>query len=225
MDFTVFFPLKSCIPRTRRRECQSECKPNCGVLCYAWCALHPSFPYALSRSCSSMHWQHYASLPPPKSPSSSELPSGSDSSSLQGTYVFIHGWVYDVENGEVTDLNVSLGPPGREIPKSPWPATEERERRKRSERKGNAWILSELMLHCVQTWTLIWYSTCHKCRISQGDVRDKERIVEFSYRPLDNTRWIRCEYGVKWMTYIQVLQTIVRGLYVRVAPIWSRQGK
>jgi len=33
-------------------------------------------------------------------------------------------------------LNVSLGPPGREIPKSPWPATEERERRKGSERKA-----------------------------------------------------------------------------------------
>ena len=77
--------------------------------------------------------QHYASLPPPKSPSSSELPfSGSGNGRLQGTYVFIHGWVYDVENGEVSDLNVSLGPPGREIPKSPWPATEERERRKRS---------------------------------------------------------------------------------------------
>ncbi|KAL9712243.1 hypothetical protein Ac2012v2_005321 [Leucoagaricus gongylophorus] len=79
---------------------------------------------------------HYASLPPPTSPSSSEPPSGSGKNGLQGTYVFIHGWVYDLENGEVTDLNVSLGPPGREIPKSPWPATEERERQKRIEREA-----------------------------------------------------------------------------------------
>ncbi|KXN82650.1 Carbonic anhydrase, partial [Leucoagaricus sp. SymC.cos] len=56
--------------------------------------------------------------------------------SLKGTYVFIHGWVYDLENGEVTDLNVTVGPPGREIPKSPWPSTEQREKEKRAEREA-----------------------------------------------------------------------------------------
>ncbi|PFH48556.1 hypothetical protein AMATHDRAFT_149621, partial [Amanita thiersii Skay4041] len=35
--------------------------------------------------------------------------------------VFIHGWVYDVETGEVADLNVSVGPPGLALPKSPFP--------------------------------------------------------------------------------------------------------
>ncbi|TFK25157.1 carbonic anhydrase [Coprinopsis marcescibilis] len=34
--------------------------------------------------------------------------------------VFIHGWVYDVENGEVRDLGVSVGPPGKPIPALPW---------------------------------------------------------------------------------------------------------
>ncbi|KAF8068971.1 carbonic anhydrase [Lyophyllum atratum] len=36
--------------------------------------------------------------------------------------VFIHGWVYDIENGEVRDLGISVGPPGREIPSAPFPA-------------------------------------------------------------------------------------------------------
>ncbi|KAJ3510823.1 hypothetical protein NLJ89_g4456 [Agrocybe chaxingu] len=35
--------------------------------------------------------------------------------------IFIHGWVYDVENGKVSDLDVSVGPPGKEIPPSPFP--------------------------------------------------------------------------------------------------------
>ena len=35
--------------------------------------------------------------------------------------VFIHGWVYDVESGEVSDLGVSAGPPGKEIPPTPFP--------------------------------------------------------------------------------------------------------
>ncbi|KAF9445626.1 carbonic anhydrase [Macrolepiota fuliginosa MF-IS2] len=35
--------------------------------------------------------------------------------------VFIHGWVYDIENGEVRDLNVSAGPPGKAIPAAPFP--------------------------------------------------------------------------------------------------------
>ena len=37
------------------------------------------------------------------------------------TEVFIHGWVYDVENGKVSDLGVSVGPPGRVAPTSPFP--------------------------------------------------------------------------------------------------------
>ncbi len=45
-------------------------------------------------------------------------------------YVFIHGWVYDLENGEVTDLNVTVGPPGHEISKSPWPCPEDKKREK-----------------------------------------------------------------------------------------------
>ncbi|CAA7260454.1 unnamed protein product [Cyclocybe aegerita] len=35
--------------------------------------------------------------------------------------IFIHGWVYDVENGKVSDLDVSVGPPGRAVPPSPFP--------------------------------------------------------------------------------------------------------
>lgn len=81
---------------------------------------------------------HYASLAPPKSPSMSEPIQGTTLSGLKGTYVFIHGLVYDLENGEVTDLNVSIGPPGREIPKSPWPSAEERERQKRIEREAKS---------------------------------------------------------------------------------------
>lgn len=36
--------------------------------------------------------------------------------------IFIHGWVKDIENGVVSDLGVSVGPPGVPIPKSPFPA-------------------------------------------------------------------------------------------------------
>jgi carbonic anhydrase len=52
--------------------------------------------------------------------------------------VFIHGWVYDLENGDVTDLNVTVGPPGREIPKSPWPSCEVMEREKRLAREAKS---------------------------------------------------------------------------------------
>lgn len=34
---------------------------------------------------------------------------------------WIHGWVYDIENGEIKDLEVSVGPPGEPIPDSPFP--------------------------------------------------------------------------------------------------------
>ncbi|KAJ3572302.1 hypothetical protein NP233_g3180 [Leucocoprinus birnbaumii] len=36
--------------------------------------------------------------------------------------VFIHGWVYDISNGEVHDLCVSVGPPGVPIPAIPFSA-------------------------------------------------------------------------------------------------------
>jgi carbonic anhydrase len=36
--------------------------------------------------------------------------------------VFIHGWVYDIENGEVKDLGVSVGPAGVPIPAPPFAA-------------------------------------------------------------------------------------------------------
>lgn len=42
--------------------------------------------------------------------------------SLTPTDVFIHGWVYDIENGEIRDLNVSVGPPGKPIPAAPFEA-------------------------------------------------------------------------------------------------------
>ncbi|EDR01437.1 carbonic anhydrase [Laccaria bicolor S238N-H82] len=38
----------------------------------------------------------------------------------QGT-VYIHGWVYDVESGEVSNLGVSAGPPGKEVPPTLFP--------------------------------------------------------------------------------------------------------
>ncbi|RDB29961.1 Carbonic anhydrase 2 [Hypsizygus marmoreus] len=38
--------------------------------------------------------------------------------------VFIHGWVYDIENGEIRDLGISVGPPGKEIPAAPFAAVE-----------------------------------------------------------------------------------------------------
>ncbi|TFK26093.1 carbonic anhydrase [Coprinopsis marcescibilis] len=34
--------------------------------------------------------------------------------------VFIHGWVYDIENGEIKDLGISVGPPGQPIPAIPF---------------------------------------------------------------------------------------------------------
>ncbi|KAF8815050.1 carbonic anhydrase [Phlegmacium glaucopus] len=37
------------------------------------------------------------------------------------TGVYIHGWVYDVESGEVSDLGVSVGPPGKVVPPTPFP--------------------------------------------------------------------------------------------------------
>ncbi|EDR16122.1 uncharacterized protein LACBIDRAFT_301893 [Laccaria bicolor S238N-H82] len=39
---------------------------------------------------------------------------------LEGA-VHIHGWVHNVESGEVFDLGVSAGPPGKEVPPTPFP--------------------------------------------------------------------------------------------------------
>jgi carbonic anhydrase len=36
--------------------------------------------------------------------------------------IFIHGWVYNIVNGEIYDLGVSVGPPGKAIPAPPFPA-------------------------------------------------------------------------------------------------------
>ncbi|KAF5334695.1 hypothetical protein D9611_011947 [Ephemerocybe angulata] len=36
---------------------------------------------------------------------------------------FIHGWIYDIENGEVKDLGVSVGPRGSTVPAIPFPAS------------------------------------------------------------------------------------------------------
>ncbi|KAL4256938.1 Carbonic anhydrase [Pleurotus pulmonarius] len=35
--------------------------------------------------------------------------------------VFVHGLVYDIENGEIRDLGISVGPPGKPIPELPFP--------------------------------------------------------------------------------------------------------
>jgi carbonic anhydrase len=35
--------------------------------------------------------------------------------------VFIHGWVFEIETGGIVDLGVSVGPPGKPIPKMPFP--------------------------------------------------------------------------------------------------------
>lgn len=36
--------------------------------------------------------------------------------------VFVHGWVYDIETGEVSDLGISVGPPGKAVPPAPFKA-------------------------------------------------------------------------------------------------------
>ncbi|KIM46966.1 hypothetical protein M413DRAFT_422536 [Hebeloma cylindrosporum] len=44
-----------------------------------------------------------------------------DSTNKPAHDVFIHGWVYNIVNGEIYDLGVSVGPPGKTIPASPFP--------------------------------------------------------------------------------------------------------
>jgi hypothetical protein len=76
--------------------------------------------------------QHYAalaaarSLSPALSPSVSPTISPTLNATIAGAPrplrdVFVHGWVYDIETGEVADLGVSVGPPGREVPRTPFP--------------------------------------------------------------------------------------------------------
>ncbi|PPQ83729.1 hypothetical protein CVT25_006133 [Psilocybe cyanescens] len=48
----------------------------------------------------------------------------STSGKARVTEVYIHGFVYDVETGKVSDLGVSVGPPGRILPASPFPLIE-----------------------------------------------------------------------------------------------------
>lgn len=42
--------------------------------------------------------------------------------------VFIHGWVYDIANGEIQSLGISVGPPGVEIPSVPFATVTSSER-------------------------------------------------------------------------------------------------
>ncbi|KAK0480660.1 carbonic anhydrase [Armillaria novae-zelandiae] len=42
--------------------------------------------------------------------------------------VFIHGWVYDIANGEIQNLGISVGPPGVEIPSVPFAPVTSNER-------------------------------------------------------------------------------------------------
>ncbi|KAK0238046.1 carbonic anhydrase [Armillaria nabsnona] len=42
--------------------------------------------------------------------------------------VFIHGWVYDIANGEIQSLGISVGPPGVEIPSVPFASVTSSER-------------------------------------------------------------------------------------------------
>jgi len=66
---------------------------------------------------SSVISNHYTAL--------AALGSGGEERRAEGgpiTDVFIHGWVYDIENGEVRDLGISVGPPGKAIPQAPFEA-------------------------------------------------------------------------------------------------------
>ncbi|KAJ3504038.1 hypothetical protein NLJ89_g8150 [Agrocybe chaxingu] len=58
--------------------------------------------------------EQYASI----APAANNCTSASNSTAGE---VYIHGWVYDIEDGVVSDLRVSIGPPGRVVPLSPFP--------------------------------------------------------------------------------------------------------
>ncbi|KAF8957586.1 carbonic anhydrase [Flammula alnicola] len=55
------------------------------------------------------------------SSNSNSTPTASSKDKDTISEIYIHGWVYDVENGKVSDLGVSVGPPGRDLPFSPFP--------------------------------------------------------------------------------------------------------
>ncbi|KAF4564529.1 hypothetical protein EYR40_010694 [Pleurotus pulmonarius] len=63
-----------------------------------------------------LHIQHYAAL----AGNGTEHITGR---SVEGPLadVFVHGLVYDIENGEIRDLGISVGPPGKPIPELPFP--------------------------------------------------------------------------------------------------------
>jgi len=46
----------------------------------------------------------------------------SDHPTKPASDIFIHGWVYDIQNGNVVDLGVSIGPPGKQVPCAPFSA-------------------------------------------------------------------------------------------------------
>lgn len=67
--------------------------------------------------------EHYALLLASQKPNgNSTVEKRSDHPTKPAAEVFIHGWVYDIENGEVVDLGVSVGPPGVEVPLAPFSA-------------------------------------------------------------------------------------------------------
>lgn len=70
------------------------------------------------------HLQHYALLSQNSDLEGNSTVKRADHPTKPATDVFIHGWVYDIENGEVRDLGVSVGPPGKKIPSAPFAAVE-----------------------------------------------------------------------------------------------------
>lgn len=75
--------------------------------------------------------------------------------------VFIHGFVYDIENGEVKDLGISVGPPGRAIPKVPF-ATVEGAARGVAEAHGSHGSANKKPIEIVQGHGGIIIDNAHK---------------------------------------------------------------
>ncbi|KAF5326797.1 hypothetical protein D9619_004045 [Psilocybe cf. subviscida] len=59
--------------------------------------------------------------PQPAPTTSTAATNANDTRPGSATEIFVHGWVYDVETGRVCDLGVTVGPPGRDVPVSPFP--------------------------------------------------------------------------------------------------------
>ncbi|KAF8068972.1 carbonic anhydrase [Lyophyllum atratum] len=65
--------------------------------------------------------EHYALLLASQKPDgNSTVEKRSDHPTKPAAEVFIYGWVYDIENGEVVDLGISVGLPGVEVPAAPF---------------------------------------------------------------------------------------------------------